>query len=218
MASIRARARGRTRDQSRALVTRRRGDSRRRGRGTVRRCAHVAHRRGRQKRPSRSDRARRRSPTQAVRQAEHRVTVSLPSRRVAAGARRRAPRPDELRQDVRRAEGARGEARRASTPARCACSRRRRTGGSASGSGRARRARHRRGAGQRARARHLLDGRDGAARGRAARPRRGAVGRRHGARLRVDAPSARGRVPRDPAARRARCAPARASGRSPSTS
>ena len=38
--------------------------------------------RGRQKRPSRSDRARRRSPAQAVRQAERSVSVSLPSRRV----------------------------------------------------------------------------------------------------------------------------------------
>ncbi|MGH3135533.1 MAG: helicase-related protein [Gaiellaceae bacterium] len=38
--------------------------------------------RGRQKRPSRADRARRRSPAQAVRQAERKVTVSLPSRRV----------------------------------------------------------------------------------------------------------------------------------------
>ena len=37
--------------------------------------------RGRQKRPSRSDRARRRSPTQAVQQAERRVAVSLPARR-----------------------------------------------------------------------------------------------------------------------------------------
>ena len=36
---------------------------------------------GRQKRPSRSDRARRRSPAQAVRQAERSVSVSLPSRR-----------------------------------------------------------------------------------------------------------------------------------------
>ncbi len=38
--------------------------------------------RGRQKRPSRSDRGRRRSPAQAVRQAERTVSASLPSRRV----------------------------------------------------------------------------------------------------------------------------------------
>src|SRR5262245_62948459 len=38
--------------------------------------------RGRQKRPSRSQRATRRNPAQAVRQAERRVTVSLPTRRV----------------------------------------------------------------------------------------------------------------------------------------
>jgi ATP-dependent RNA helicase SUPV3L1/SUV3 len=37
---------------------------------------------GRQKRPSRSDRARRRSPAQAVQQAERRVAVSLPVRQV----------------------------------------------------------------------------------------------------------------------------------------
>ncbi|HJR94114.1 MAG TPA: hypothetical protein VJ807_01680, partial [Gaiellaceae bacterium] len=38
--------------------------------------------RGRQKRPSRSQRAARRSPAQAVRQAERKVKVTLPSRRV----------------------------------------------------------------------------------------------------------------------------------------
>ena len=49
-------------------------------------------------------------PAQAVRQAERRVTVSLPSRRGRAGAGRRAPGPDELREDARRAAGARREA------------------------------------------------------------------------------------------------------------
>ena len=79
------------------------------------------------------------------------------------------------------------------------------------GRSRARRSRDGRGAGERARAGHLLHGRDGAAKRRAPRPGRGAVGRRHRARLGMDATAARGRVPGDPPPRRARRAPARRS-------
>ena len=53
----------------------------RRSAGTVARCASADPPGGRQKRPSRSERARRR-PAHAVKQAERRIAVSLPSRRV----------------------------------------------------------------------------------------------------------------------------------------
>ena len=78
---------------------------------------------------------------------------------------------------------------------------RRLVGGARRGAGRAR---HGRGARERGRADHLLHRRDGALERRGARSRRGAVGRRRRARLGLDAPAARRRVPPHPPARRAR--------------
>ena len=111
--------------------------------------------------PPRESAQRRRRPCSAL-SARHDHAAVAPCR---AGARRRAPRPDELGEDVRSAAGAGGEALRCL----CGTAAHARAGGAPPARrvdrGRARRARHGRGAGQRARAGDLLDRRDGAALG-----------------------------------------------------
>ena len=108
--------------------------------------------RGRAKRPSRSERhqrARAAGVNAAVKRAEGAIEITLPQRRVEPESRRRAPRADELGQDLPRARGAEGarprRLRRAAAHAR--------PGGAPPALRRARRGRgrprHRRGARQR---------------------------------------------------------------------
>ena len=165
--------------------------------------------RGRQKRPSRSARAHRRSSGNAARQRRAADRDLAPVARAGARARRRASRPDQLGQDARGAGRARRQGRRGLRRTAADA----RTGG-ASPTRRAHRLRerlpdHRRGARQRGSADRVLHGGDGAAVGRAPRAGRGSVGGRRGARIGLDEADARGRVPRDPPPRRAGRTPAR---------
>ena len=162
---------------------------------------------GRQKRPSRSERHRRRHAP--ARRPVSELTVRLPERRVEPetviahlGPTNSGKTHDALRFLVETGKGV------YAAPLRMLAQEAHRRLAAELGEEQ-RRARDGRGARQSRRADRLLHRRDGAGERRDARARRGAVGRGRGARLGVDAAPARRRVPAHPAARRRRGAAAR---------